>query len=68
MRQDGTGVNPLDPGCTRVSVVPQLESLKWVEGSYPTPRGQITIRHDRQSDGSIKSTITAPSGVEIVRE
>ena len=31
------GVKPLEPGCKRVRVAPQLGNLKWAEGKYPTP-------------------------------
>jgi hypothetical protein len=41
--------------------------LKWVEGAYPTPLGPIKLRHERQPDGTVKSKIEAPPGVEIVR-
>ncbi len=61
------GVTPLEPGCKRVRVVPQLGRLKWVEGAYPTPFGPIKVRHERQADGSITSQIDAPPGVVIVR-
>ncbi len=61
------GVRPLEPGCRRVLVSPQLGSLKRVEGAYPTPLGPIKLLHERQPDGSIKSRIEAPPGVEIVR-
>lgn len=61
------GVTVLEPGCKRVRIAPQLGHLRWVEGAYPTPRGPIKIRHERAADGSIRSTIEAPAGVEIVR-
>jgi len=49
-------------------VKPFLGDLKWAEGSFPTPQGVIQVRHEKQADGSIKSTIKAPAGVKIVRE
>ncbi|NOS70135.1 MAG: alpha-L-rhamnosidase [Verrucomicrobia bacterium] len=61
------GCKPLEPGCKRVLVAPQLGNLKWVEGTYPTPSGPIKLRHERQADGSVKSKIEAPPGIEIVR-
>jgi hypothetical protein len=61
------GVRPLAPGCARVRVAPQLGRLKWAEGAYPTPRGPIRVRHERQADGRVKSDISAPPGIEIVR-
>jgi hypothetical protein len=48
--------------------VPQLGRLKWAEGTYPTPLGVITVRHERQSDGSVKSKIDAPAGMVVVQK
>lgn len=61
------GIQPLAPGCTKVAVKPDLGDLDWAEGSFPTPLGVIKVRHERGSDGKIKSTIKAPDGIEIVR-
>ena len=61
------GVTPLEPGCKRVRVAPHLGRLQWAEGAYPTPFGPINVRHERQADGTIKSKIDAPPGVEVVR-
>ncbi len=59
------GITPLEPGFTRVKIAPRLGSLAWAEGSYPTPKGPIRIRHDRQADGSLRSTVAAPEGVAV---
>lgn len=59
------GVKPLEPGCKRVRVAPQLGNLKWAEGKYPTPLGPIRVRHERQPDGTIASQIDAPRGIII---
>ena len=59
------GVKPLDPGCKRVRVAPQLGNLKWAEGKYPTPLGPIRVRHERNSDGTIHSQVDAPSGIIV---
>jgi hypothetical protein len=61
------GITPLEPGFKSVRIVPQLGRLKWAEGTYPTPRGAIKVRHERQSDGSVKSQIDAPAGIVVVR-
>ncbi len=61
------GIQPLEAGCRKVAVKPDLGDLQWAEGSYPTPLGVIHVRHEKGADGKIKSTITAPDGVEIVR-
>ncbi len=60
------GVKVVDAGCKKIKIEPSLGDLKWVEGTYPTPYGVVSIRHEVQSDGSIKSDINAPAGVEII--
>lgn len=61
------GVQVLEPGCKKVRIEPHLGNLKWVEGTFPTPHGDIRIRHEIGADGQVKSDIQAPEGVEIVR-
>lgn len=65
LSQNVLGVKPLEPGCKRVRIAPQLGKLKWAEGSYPTPLGPIKLRHERQTNGSIKSQIDAPPGIVV---
>ena len=67
LSQSVLGIQALEPGFTKVRITPQLGSLKWAEGTYPTPRGIIRVRHERQADGSIKSDVKAPDGIEVVR-
>lgn len=59
------GVTPLEPGCKVVGIAPQLGNLQWAEGDYPTPKGVIHVRHDRQADGTVLSKITVPPGVKV---
>jgi alpha-L-rhamnosidase len=61
------GVQPLTPGCAEVRIDPHLGNLEWVEGSYPTPKGPIHVRHDRQPDGHIISQIELPEGIKQVK-
>ncbi|MDE6193442.1 MAG: alpha-L-rhamnosidase [Muribaculaceae bacterium] len=61
------GVEVLDPGCTKVRINPHLGDLEWVEGTYPTPQGEIKISHRRKADGSIDTKVEAPKGVKIVK-
>ena len=62
------GIQVADVGCAAVRVKPFLGDLQWAEGSFSTPRGVVRVRHEKQSDGSVKSDIQAPAGVKIVRE
>lgn len=61
------GVQVLEPGCTKVKIEPHLGDLLWAEGTFPTPYGVIHIRHEKNADGSIRSTIKAPHGVTVVK-
>ena len=60
------GVQILEPGCRKVSVTPHLGNLQWAEGTYPTPKGEIQIRHEKQADGTVKTKVKAPKGVKVV--
>jgi len=59
------GVQIVEPGCKTVRIEPHLGDLQWVQGSFPTPRGVIKVRHEKQTDGKIKSSIEAPEGVRV---
>ncbi|MBO7468329.1 MAG: alpha-L-rhamnosidase [Bacteroidaceae bacterium] len=61
------GVEIIEPGCKKVCITPHLGNLKWAEGFYPTPYGQIYIRHEKLPDGTVKTSIKAPKGVKVVR-
>jgi hypothetical protein len=61
------GARIVEPGCKVVRIEPHLADLDWAEGTFPTPAGVIKIRHDKQPDGTIKSSIEAPRGVRIIR-
>lgn len=61
------GVTILEPGCKRVKIEPHLGNLKWVEGSFPTPYGDIKISHKVVENGKIQSDIQAPEEVKIVK-
>jgi alpha-L-rhamnosidase len=62
------GVRPVEPGFAKVRIVPHLGDLQWAEGTFPTPRGVIKVRHEKGPDGKIKSQINAPAGVKVIRE
>ncbi|MFM1944979.1 MAG: hypothetical protein RI897_3961, partial [Verrucomicrobiota bacterium] len=61
------GVRVLEPGCRVVEVRPNLGTLKWVEGTYPTPFGVIRVRHERGDDGVLRSVVKAPEEVRVIR-
>ena len=61
------GVSPATPGCVSVRITPHLGRLAWAEGTYPTPKGPIHVRHDKQPDGSVKTSVTLPEGIVQVK-
>ena len=62
------GVQVVEPGCRAVRITPHLGDLKWVEGTFPTPQGVITILHEKGEDGKVKSEVKAPDGVKVYLE
>jgi hypothetical protein len=67
LSQHVLGIQVIEAGCKSVRIEPHLGDLDWVEGSYPTPFGAIKVRHEKQSDGSIKSEIELPKGIKLVK-
>ena len=65
MSQHVLGVRVLEPGAARVSIDPHLGDLEWVEGTYPTPKGLIRVRHVRRADGTVATRVEAPDGVVV---
>lgn len=59
------GIKVLEPGCKRLSITPHLGNLEWAEGTFPTPKGILKVRHEKQANGSIKTTYKAPKGVKV---
>ncbi|OCW94041.1 alpha-L-rhamnosidase [Macellibacteroides sp. HH-ZS] len=67
LTQHVLGFKVLEPGCKVVKIEPSLGDLLWAEGTLPTPQGTIFVRHEKLSDGSVKTTVKAPKGIRIIR-
>lgn len=61
------GVQVLEPGCKKVKIKPNLCDLEWVEGSFPTPYGEIEISHRKGANGKIVTNVKAPKQVKIIQ-
>ncbi len=61
------GVHIEQAGCKVLRIAPHLGDLKWAEGTFPTPLGIVRVRHEKMPDGSVKSTIEAPKGVNVIK-
>lgn len=60
------GIQIVEPGCKTIKIDPHLGDLDWAEGAFPTPHGILKVRHEKQPDGSVRSTVDAPAGVQVV--
>jgi len=58
------GIYPVGVGFREVRIEPHLGNLDWAEGTFPTPYGIISVRHEKQADGSVESSIKLPKGVK----
>ncbi|MDR1743285.1 MAG: alpha-L-rhamnosidase [Dysgonamonadaceae bacterium] len=67
LTQHVLGVNVLEPGCKTVQIRPNLGNLEFAEGTFPTPFGEIYVKHSKQANGKIQSVIKAPKEVKIKR-
>ncbi|MDD4031491.1 MAG: alpha-L-rhamnosidase C-terminal domain-containing protein [Bacteroidales bacterium] len=61
------GIKVMEPGSKIIQIRPNLGDLKFAEGTFPTPFGEVCVKHTRQADGTIKSEIKAPKEVTIVQ-
>ncbi len=59
------GVEVQEPGCRRLTVTPHLGDLEWAEGTFPTPKGDVSIKHVKGSDGKVRTTYRAPKGIKV---
>lgn len=62
------GIEILEPGCRKVRIEPHLGHLDWVEGTFPTPFGEISVRHERQPDRSVRTVYAAPDEVTVMTD
>ncbi len=60
------GINVTDGGNT-IKLKPHLGDLKFAEGTFPTKFGILKVRHEKSSDGTIKTEIDAPQGLNIIQ-
>jgi alpha-L-rhamnosidase len=61
------GVQVVEAGCKKIRITPHLGDLTMVEGTFPTPFGVVSIKHQKLPNGKIKSDIKAPKGVKVLK-
>lgn len=67
LTQHVLGVNVVVPGCKVLKIEPHLGDLKFAEGTFPTPYGIVKIKHVRQPNGKITTSVKAPREVKIIK-
>jgi len=67
LTQHVLGISVVEPGCKVVKIEPHLGDLQFAEGSFPTPYGLISVKHEKQKNGTIKTSINAPHQIKIIR-
>lgn len=60
------GIKIAGPGCCAVKIEPCLGDLTFAEGTFPTPYGDIFVRHEKK-DGKINSKADIPKEIKIIR-
>lgn len=61
------GFRPLEPGCAALEIKPHLGDLDFAHGRFPTPHGDVSVKHTKTASGEIDTKIEAPEGIRIVR-
>lgn len=59
------GVKVVAPACRILKIEPHLGDLEWVEGTFPTPKGDVYISH-RKQHGKVVTKVKAPKGIKII--
>ena len=60
------GIQVKEAGCRRLDIEPHLGDLQWVEGTFPTPYGEVFISHMKKENGMTETIVEAPKEVKIV--
>jgi hypothetical protein len=60
------GIKTEGAGMRRIVIRPNLSGLKYVKVNFPTACGVVKVEHVLQENGEVKTTVDAPSGVEVV--
>ena len=62
------GVNIEEAGCKTIRLKPDLGDLDWAKGTFPTPKGVLTVSVYRDSDGQVHIAHEAPKGITVLTD
>ncbi len=60
------GIEPIEPGWTRLQICPRLGNLKWAEGRVPTPHGAVVVRAEAGEEYRLDVTIPAGTTARVL--
>lgn len=59
------GVRPGKPGYEEIVVKPRTETVEWAKGTVTTPKGEVVVSWQKQTDGSVIINADGPADVPI---
>ncbi len=62
------GINIIEAGCKKIKIAPDLGNLTFAKGTFPTPYGVIYVEINKNTDGSLNISFSAPDEIEIITE
>ena len=62
------GVNIEEAGCKTIRLRPDLGDLDWAKGTFPTPKGVLTVSVYRDGDGEVHVAYEAPKGITVLTD
>jgi alpha-L-rhamnosidase len=66
LTQHVLGVNVTGAGCSVLTIDPHLGDLSFVEGTFPTPKGTVYIKHRKAANGKVVSDVKGPKDIKII--
>ena len=60
------GISIADVGCKTILLKPDLGDLDWAKGTFPTPKGVLSVSCSHKEDGSLNVEYDAPKGVSVI--
>ncbi|MDR2472705.1 MAG: alpha-L-rhamnosidase [Tannerella sp.] len=60
------GIKVVDAGCKTIQIDPHLGDLDMAEGTFPTPYGIVTVKHVKDANGRVSTSVGAPKEINII--
>ncbi len=62
------GINIEEAGCKTIRLKPDLGDLDWAKGTFPTPKGVLSVSVYRDGDGEVHVAYEAPKGITVLTD